>query len=106
MENNKIKNVREVDLAISEFIRQMVKSGYKVEFNRFETEDSFAFKLRLYNKSYSRITYVECDEANDLFLSVGDDMWTLYNMPDLRFAVTTTISFMNDLNELFEYDED
>lgn len=105
MENKKIKNVREADLAISEFIEQMVKSGYRVRFNKFQAVDNLSFELKLANRFHNNIAYIKCDDKNDLYLSVCDDMWALDEIPDLSFAITSCISFVRELEKLLEYDE-
>lgn len=105
MENKKIKNVPEVDLAILNFIRQMVKSGYGVCFNRFQAVDNLSFTLKIANQFHQKIACIECNSNNELSLSIGNDMWALDEMSDLTFAVMNCTSFMDELKKLFKYDE-
>ena len=106
MENKKIKSAEEIDFAILNFIRQMVKSGYKVEFNRFEAEDVFNFKLRVANNIHPTIASIWSDTRGYLYLNVDDMSWKLDEMNDLTFAVTSCVSLMNELEKLFKYYED
>lgn len=106
MENKKIKNVKEVDLAISEFTEKMINSGYGVELSRCETKDTLFFELRLTIGKYSTITCINCSDSGELHLTLGGGMWTPDELSDITFAVTSSAYFIHELKKLFKYDED